>query len=202
MTFKLWADEAMTTEYGMAYTTSSRLQQVSFTEHGQSQRGVMYFGSPDATIKLENRAAPSTGDIILSVVDVLPEREDGATVAEGAVFQPAGGNGHVYRVQQGGILAASAPPYSAQTGEVFVDGTAQIVCLGQRHQPAAIKLALSESDLTSANGGAALTLGKTLNGGAAVAVHFEIGNAVSAYYDTLSSPMLSLELNDCVVLAV
>lgn len=187
MDFKLWADEAMTTEFGLAHP-DGRLRQLSFSQRGGSVSGVVYFGCPDASVKL----TADSGEIVLSTVDALPQR--GAVLAEGELFQPVGGNGYVYRVVRGGETAADTVYPTAGT---FADGTARVVCLGRRHLPSAVRLALSGDALAAAS--SELVLGQTLMGGAAVAVWYRVDNAVDEYYDALSVPMLAWVLNDCTV---
>ena len=201
ISFKLWANEAMTTEAGSAYS-GGRKQDVDFTASGQSRDFVFYFGSKTAGRRLQTAAAPGSNQVTIKPTDILPNRMASAAYALGALLEPATPNGYVYQVITAGTTAAAQPSYPLAVGGEVLDGTAKLRNIGAKHQVGAVKLALSAVGLANAAGGAALSLGHTINSGAAIAVHVRVGNAVSDIYDATATPILALSLNEVVETAV
>lgn len=197
ISFKLWADEAMTTEAGSAYAGGRKVD-VDFTAHGQSRDFVFYFGSKEVGRKLQAAAGPGSNDIVVSVVDILLNREAQKDYALNALLEPETDNGYVYKVVTAGTTADTAPSYPLAVGSEVMDGTARLVNIGAKHQVAAVKLALSAAGLDSATGGGSLALGHTLNSGAALAVHMRVTNAVADIYDATATPFLRLAINEVI----
>lgn len=199
--FKAWADEAMTREFGQAFGTS-RISYVSYGKAGAVIDTVLYFGSPDATIKLQNAATPGVGDIVLSVSDILQERAASTAYVTGQLIETSPPNSYIYRVTNGGTSASSAPTYPVSVGQTIADGTMSVKCLGKKHATTSVKLALSQAGLDTATGGAPLAIGKTINGGAAIAVWMRFTNSVPELYDALSYPTHDIQINDCAESAI
>lgn len=196
--FKLWQNETMTTEYG-SQGANSRFQTLNFDAAGGSIDLVMYFGSPNPAHTLRTAKNSGIDNITLTVADALPDRADNTAYAQGAIVEPAGGNGYLYQCSKAGSSAASAPRFVTTIGATIADGTAVWTCLGKRHNPSEIKLALSQAGLDSASAGGALSLGAELKGGAAVAIYVRITSAVNDLYNAGQTPQLAISINECAI---
>ena len=195
--FKLWQNETMTTEYGRQ-GANSRFQTLNFDAAGGSIDLVMYFGSPNKAYTLRTAKNSGIDNITLTVADALPDRADNTAYAVGAIVEPAGGNGYLYQCTTAGTTAA-APRFLTTVGATIADGTAVWTCLGKRHAPSEIKLALSKAGLDSATAGGALSLGAELKGGAAVVIYVRITSAVNDLYNAGQTPQLAISINECAI---
>lgn len=195
--FKLWQNEAMTTEYGRQ-GTNSRFQALNFDAAGGSIDLVMYFGSPNKAYTLRTAKNSGIDNITLTVADALPDRADNTAYVQGAIVEPAGGNGYLYQCTTAGTTA-TPPHFLTTVGATIADGTAVWTCLGKRHAPSEIKLALSKAGLDSATAGGALSLGAELKGGAAVAIYVRITSAVNDLYNAGQTPQLAISINECAI---
>lgn len=193
--FKLWQNEAMTTEYG-SQGANSRFQTLNFDAAGGSIDLVMYFGSPNPAHTLRTAKNSGIDNITLSVTDALADRAASTAYAVGAIVEPAGGNGYLYQCSKAGTTA-TAPNFLTTVGATIADGTAVWTCLGKRHTISEVKLALSQAGLDSA--GSTLSLGAELKGGAAVAIHARITSAVRDLYNAGQTPQLAISINECAV---
>lgn len=193
--FKLWQNEAMTTEYG-SQGANSRFQTLNFDAAGGSIDLVMYFGSPNPAHTLRTAKNSGIDNITLSVTDALADRADRTAYAVGAIVEPAGGNGYLYQCSKAGTTA-TAPNFLTTVGATIADGTAVWTCLGKRHAISEVKLALSQAGLDSA--GSTLSLGAELKGGAAVAIYARITSAVRDLYNAGQTPQLAIIINECAV---
>ncbi|WP_455016733.1 hypothetical protein, partial [Kingella oralis] len=191
--FKLWQNEAMTTEYG-SQGNGSRFQTLNFDAAGGSIDLVMYFGSPNKAYTLRTAKNSGIDNITLSVTDALADRADNTAYAVGAIVEPAGGNGYLYQCTTAGTTA-TPPHFLTTVGATIADGTAVWTCLGKRHAPSEIKLALSKAGLDSATAGGALSLGAELKGGAAIAIYVRITSAVNDLYNAGQTPQLAISIN-------
>ena len=195
--FKLWQNEAMTTEYG-SQGANTRFQTLNFDAAGGSIDLVMYFGSPNPAYTLRTAKNSGIDNITLSVTDALADRADNTAYAVGAIVEPAGGNGYLYQCTTAGTTA-TPPHFLTTVGATIADGTAVWTCLGKRHAPSEIKLALSQAGLDSATAGGALSLGAELKGGAAVAIYVRITSAVNDLYNAGQTPQLAISINECAI---
>ena len=195
--FKLWQNEAMTTEYG-SQGNGSRFQTLNFDAAGGSIDLVMYFGSPNKAYTLRTAKNSGIDNITLSVTDALADRADNTAYAVGAIVEPAGGNVYLYQCTTAGTTA-TPPHFLTTVGATIADGTAVWTCLGKRHAPSEIKLALSKAGLDSATAGGALSLGAELKGGAAIAIYVRITSAVNDLYNAGQTPQLAISINECAI---
>lgn len=195
--FKLWQNEAMTTEYG-SQGNGSRFQTLNFDAAGGSIDLVMYFGSPNKAYTLRTAKNSGIDNITLSVTDALADRANNTAYAVGAIVEPAGGNGYLYQCTTAGTTA-TPPHFLTTVGATIADGTAVWTCLGKRHAPSEIKLALSKAGLDSATAGGALSLGAELKGGAAIAIYVRITSAVNDLYNAGQTPQLAISINECAI---
>ncbi|RKW27110.1 MAG: hypothetical protein D8B42_09245 [Kingella sp. (in: b-proteobacteria)] len=195
--FKLWQNETMTTEYGRQ-GANSRFQTLNFDAAGGSIDLVMYFGSPNPAHTLRTAKNSGIDNITLSVTDALADRANNTAYTVGAIVEPAGGNGYLYQCTTAGTTA-TPPRFLTTVGATIADGTAVWTCLGKRHAPSEIKLALSKAGLDSATAGGALSLGAELKGGAAVAIYVRITSAVNDLYNAGQTPQLAISINECAI---
>lgn len=195
--FKLWQNETMTTEYG-SQGANSRFQTLNFDAAGGSIDLVMYFGSPNKAHTLRTAKNSGIDNITLSVTDALADRADNTAYPVGAIVEPAGGNGYLYQCTTAGTTA-TPPRFLTTVGATIADGTAVWTCLGKRHAPGEIKLALSKAGLDSATAGGALSLGAELKGGAAIAIYVRITSAVNDLYNAGQTPQLAISINECAI---
>ena len=193
--FKLWQNETMTTEYG-SQGANSRFQTLNFDAAGDSIDLVMYFGSPNPAHTLRTAKNSGIDNITLTVADALPDRADNTAYAVGAIVEPAGGNGYLYQCSKAGTTA-TPPRFLTTVGATIADGTAVWTCLGKRHNPSEIKLALSKAGLDSA--GNTLSLGAELRGGAAIAIYVRITSTVNDLYNAGQTPQLAININECAI---
>lgn len=195
--FKLWQNETMTTEYG-SQGANSRFQTLNFDAAGGSIDLVMYFGSPNTAYTLRTAKNSGIDNITLTPADALVDRADNTAYALGTIVEPAGGNGYIYQCTTAGTTA-TPPRFLTTVGATIADGTAVWTCLGKRHAPSEIKLALSQAGLDSASAGGALSLGAELKGGAAIAIYVRITSAVSDLYNAGQTPQLAININECAI---
>lgn len=195
LSFKLWADEAMTTEAGTVLNGQKK-QDIDFNAVGEVKNLLFYFGSKTAGRKLQTVAAPGVADIAITPTDILPNRQNNTAYALNMLLEPATDNGFVYRVIAAGTSASAEPAYPQGVGSEVLDGSVRLQNIGRKHEVGSIRLALSAAGLNTATAGAALPLGKTLNSGAALALHVRVTNAVADFYNATGYPMLALEINE------
>ena len=194
--FKLWQNEAMTTEYG-SQGANSRFQTLNFDAAGGSIDLVMYFGSPNPAHTLRTAKNSGIDNITLSVTDALADRAASTAYAVGAIVEPAGGNGYLYQCSKAGTTATTTPNFLTTVGATIADGTAVWTCLGKRHPISEVRFALSKAGQTSA--ATPLSLGAELRGGAAVAIYARITSAVRDLYNAGQTPQLAISINECAV---
>lgn len=202
MAFGLWANEAMTQKIGDA-TTNPQANHLGIMMENQAYVDkVFYFGSTNTAEQLQTQNNSGMDNIMITPVDALPNRVGNTAYNVGDVVEPANGGGYVYQCITAGTTAATAPSWLKTANSNTADGTVVWRCKGKRYNPSDIKLALSQADLNSAVGGAALSLGNTVKGGAAIAIYVRFMGSVSDKYDLRSKDFVSLDLNPCIVGAV
>lgn len=198
MSFKIWADESMTTEFAQS-AGSLRHLGVVFQDNAPRDF-VFYLGSKDANVKLQTVNNAGSAPITIAPIDTLPDHALSTAYALGDVCEPASGNGMIYQCTQAGTSGTRSPTWIASVGASVTDGNVIWRCMGKRQTVASVKLALSNADLTNTQGGASLAIAPEIVGGVAVAIHMRITPA-DALYDLLDKAQLRLQLNECQVVA-
>ena len=191
--FQFYKDEEMT-------KTTSLIQNTGIVGEKNIVSGVIYFGCPDKKLQLQTRAESGINPIMISPFFRLPEIARNTQYTKTATRNTdLALNGFVYRLVQSGKTAANAPLFSQKIGDEVMDGTALWRCVAEAHKIAEIKLALSEEQLETAAAGSPLSIGRTVKGGAAVAIYYSLENGVDRIFSDFDCPQLSLSINECVI---
>lgn len=191
--FQFYEDEEMT-------KTTSLIENTGIVGEKNVVSGVIYFGCPDKNLQLQTRAESGINPIMISPFFRLPEIARNTQYTKTATRNTdLALNGFVYRLVQSGKTAANAPLFSQNIGDEIMDGTALWRCVAEAHKVAEIKLALSEEQLETAAAGTPLSIGRTVKGGAAVAIYYSIENGVDRIFSDFDCPQLSLSINECVI---
>lgn len=188
--FKLYTDSGLTTEYGGVATLT---HQTDLSDNPQDIQ--LWLGSTNSAVKLQANSNPGVDNINLTPAFLLSvwQASTAYVVADRRV--PTVQNGYVYAVKSitgGGTTGASEPTWPTAIGSTVVDNEVTWECLSKDHDTTEIKLATTVAGLTSATGGAALSLGTEILGGSvnAVEVNIRIENSV----DVVASTGLNYEL--------
>lgn len=195
--FSLFTDSALTTEFNGTFTL---VHQTDLSDNPQDFQ--LWLGSPLSDRQLQTTVNPGIDDIILDVVDTLPNWEVATAYTAGQSVQPSVGNenGFRYRCATGGTSHASVEPTWPITGvgSTVADGTVLWEFVGAKHEETEIKLALTAGGLGAATPGASLNLGDTILGGdtEAIEINIRVTNAVDIVSNNSGTPEISLSLND------
>ena len=189
-TFSVWANQEMTIPL-------TGIEQTTIINENNVLRGVFYFGSPQSGVKLQTEINAGVDNVSL-----FPKiRLSG--IERNTEYQLLNCNdyivsGWVYRLIQAGTTASNQPQYTQSIGSTITDGSARFQCVSKCHPITEIKLALSELLLNSAIAGTGVQLGNTINGGSAIAIHYEITDTFTQVFSTFTCPQLCIAINDCV----
>lgn len=199
LSFKLYTDSGLTTEYG---GTSTLTHESDLSDNPQDLQ--LWFGSTLSSRKLEAQSNPGIDQVTLTPTDILPEWIASNPYSLGNTAEPTVDNTYRYVVTTAGTSAASEPTWPTSIGSTVVDGTVTWTCVAKTHQPTEIKLATTAAGLGAAVAGDPLNLGATINGGVAgaVEVNIRITNAVTTVSTNVGNPELSLYINAVVESAV
>lgn len=197
MTTIFYRDEAMTTPIG----TVDDLQRLSFVHREGVATGdaVIWVGYPDPLVKVVPTPESGAAEITLSVVDALPDWAASKAYALGALLEPSGGNGYMYKCTKAGTSAAAAPAtWPVERGAVVKSGTAEFTNLGPRFAPVNIKLAKSKAGLDTAAGGGSISFGAAIVGSskAATPVYIRCANPSAVVRSDETQPSLRLRLTE------
>lgn len=162
--------------------------------------GVIYFGCPDKKLQLQTKSESGINPVTISPFFRLPEIARNTQYTKNATKNTdLALNGFVYRLVRSGKTAETAPLFSQNIGDEIMDGTAVWRCVAETHKLTEIKLSLSETGLETAGVGSPLSIGRTVKGGAAVAIYYSIENGVDRIFSDFDCPQLSLSINECVI---
>lgn len=193
LSFKLYTDSNLTTEYsGISQFT----HQTDLSDNPQDI--VLYFGSTNATRRLEANSNPGVDNITLTPTDTLPEWVTATAYALDDQVEPTVDNTYVYRCTTAGTSGGTEPTWPTVVGSTVTDGTVVWTCYAKNHQPTEIKLATTSAGLNTATAGAALSLGTTIAGGSAnaVEVHVRVTNAVTTPMTTVNNHHIGIYINE------
>jgi hypothetical protein len=198
--FGLWNDTSLTSAF------SGILSIINYTDFSDNpQDFVLYVGSPTSTTKLQALSNPGVDNITITPSDILPEWEATTAYVLGDIVQPVGGNGLIYKCTTAGTSDSGEPSWpTTGLGSTVVDDTVVWTLYAAHHPATEIKLALTSLGLDSATGGAALSLGPTINGGSAsrVSVYIRITNTVATVSNNSGNEEIGIVLNSVVELGV
>lgn len=201
MAFNIWADEQMQTLYGVQ-NGNNRLKPIVFTEKGAQQDIKFFLGSPEQTEKLVTVQNSGVDKVTLQIKNAMPPRMAKNNYAVGDVVEPEETNGFLYRCITAGVSGENKPVWIDQVNSNTADGEVVWRCIGEKEQINSVRLALSESDLDNAQGGAPLAIATEIVGGSAIAIYVRIQSDLKHIYSLLDKPQLSLTLNESQVVAV
>lgn len=195
LSFKLYTDSSLTSVYG---GTTTLTHESDLSDNPQDLQ--LWFGSTNATRKLEAQSNPGVDQVSLTPTDILPEWVASTAYSLGDTAEPTVDNTYRYTVTTAGTSAASEPTWPTSIGSTVVDGTVTWTCIAKTHQPTEIKLASTAAGLDAAVAGDPLNLGASITGGVAgaVEVNVRITNAVTEVSTNAGHPELALFINSVI----
>ncbi len=201
LSFKLYTDSGLTTPFG------GTLQLTHNTDLSDNpQDFTFYFGSTDATKKLQANSNPGTDQITLTPTDTIATWTTAHGYIIGDTVEPTSPNGKVYKCTTAGTSHASVEPSwpTSSIGSTVSDGTCVWTLLGAKHATTEIKLALTGGGLGAATPGAALNLGTEIDGsvGDAIPVHMRVTNAVTNVRNDTGHAEIGIYINTVIETAI
>lgn len=191
--FGLWNDTALTSPF------SGTLSVINYTDLSDNpQDFILYLGSPTTGKTLYEQSNPGVGNITLTPTDILPEWEADTVYTVGTIVQPVGGNTLIYKCTTAGTSDSSEPSWPISgIGSTVVDNTCIWELYAAHHPATEIKLALSSGALSSATGGAALSVGTSVLGGTSnyVAIYIRITNTVTTVSNNTGNEEIGINNN-------
>ena len=188
LSFKLWQDEAMTAALPVENGVPVLRIEFNGTE---TKTGVLYFGSKTVGRQLGVQASSIDTNIKLSAAEANQAWVANKAVTAGKIVQPE--NGFMYRAAKGGTTASAVPTWPTTSDTGVDDGTTRWVNIGRAFDVSNLKLALSESALTSAT--QTINLAAILNSGAPVAVWFRAVNTDAYLRSDATDPIVRIQIN-------
>lgn len=196
LSFKFYTDDGLVTPYS---GTTNVSHNTDLSDNPQDF--VLYFGSNEADRVLEAASNPGVDDIEITPTDILPEWAAATAYVLGDHVEPTVDNTYTYDCTTAGTSHASVEPtWPTTIGVTVADGTVVWTCVAKNHPTTEIKLATTSGGLAAATGGAALSLGTSIDSGVAnaVEVHFRITNTVTTASSTINNAELSIAMNNVI----
>ena len=191
LSFKLWLDEAMTA--ALPVENGTPVLRIEFNG-AETKTGVLYFGSKTIGRQLGVQASSTDTKIKLSVAETNQAWAAGKAVMAGKIVQPE--NGFMYRATKGGTTGLATPVWPTTPDTGVDDGTTRWVNIGKAFDMSDIKLAISESGLTS--GSQTIDLASILASGAAVPIWFKATNTDAYLRSDATDPIIEFNINDVI----
>lgn len=199
-TFGLWNDSACTSAF------SGILSLVNYTDLSDNpQDNILYLGSPASSRTLEATSNPGVDNITLTPVNTSPIWVATTAYALGKILTPTSPNGFVYICVSAGTSGSSEPTWPiVGLGSTVVDGTCMWALYAVHHPATEIKLALSSGGLSSATGGAALSVGTSISSLAAnaVAIYIRVTNTVTTVSNNTGNAEIGVLINSVIEVGV
>lgn len=197
LSFKLYTDDALTTPFSGLFQLT---HQTDLSDNPQDYQ--LWFGSTISGQQLQANSDPGVDNITLTPTDTLDGWEVATAYGLGAMIEPSTPNGFVYRATVAGTSHATTEPTwpIVGIGSTVTDGTVTWALVGAKHPITELKLALTAGGLAGATGGAALSLGTTIDGGVvnAVEVNLRITNTVTTVYSDTGYPEIGVYINEVI----
>jgi hypothetical protein len=194
-TFLLATNAELTTEFS---GTLNLTHKTDLSDNPQDF--TLYFGSLSTVDRVLQAASnPGVDNIVISIVDTLPEWEASTAYTLGQHAQPTTPNGKRYEISTAGTTGGSEPTWpTSPIGATVNDGSATWMLMGAKHEVEEIKLATTSGGLTGATGGASLSLGAEIESGEAdaVEIHIRVTNAVTNVGNNIIDPDIKLSINE------
>lgn len=193
-TFDLYTDSGLTTAF------TGTLTFTHFTDLSDNpQDGVLYLGSTNSARKLQANSDPGVDNITVTPTDGIDDWAGTTAYSLNDRVEPTTPNGYVYECTTAGTSGSGEPtwPTTGIGSSTVSDGTVVWTLLSARHEITEVKLATTSGGLAGATGGAALSLGNTINGGSgnAAQIHYRITNAVTNVADNTNYAAITLNIN-------
>lgn len=161
--------------------------------------GPYYVGSTETSRTLEATSNPGVDNITITPTDSLAAWQASTAYSLGDRVQPVTPNGLVYECTTAGTSNSSEPTWpTSSIGDTVVDNTAVWTYVAAKHPTTEVKLATTSGGLPGATGGAALSLGTSIDSGTgnAVEVHIRVTNAVTTVISNTGYPEITLNINE------
>jgi hypothetical protein len=193
LSFKLYNDDLLTS----TFSGTLQLTHESDLSDG-AQDFVKYFGSTVVDRQLQTSTSPGVGNITLTPTYILPDWAVVTAYSLGDSVIPTTPNGYRYECTTAGTShATTEPTWPTSISSTVADGTVVWTCIAEDRPITEIKLATSSVGLDSATGGAALSLGTSVDSGVAnaVEVHIRITNTIETVSSTFGTPEIGININ-------
>ena len=188
LTFKLWQDQAMT----QALPNFDNWPVIRVDYNGaETKTGVLYFGSKTVGRQLGVQASSTDANPKLSIAETNQAWVASKAVTAGKIVQPE--NGYMYRASKGGTTGSTEPTWPTTTDTGVDDGTTRWVNIGKAFDKSFIKLALSESGLSS--GSDTINLPAIINSGAPIPIWFKATNTDAYLRSDATDPIVRIQIN-------
>lgn len=196
LSFRLFDNAALTIQ---TPGTIQFTHQSDFSDNPQNRR--KWFGSPLSARKLQANSNPGVANITITPVYILPDR---ANLTPYTLGQSVRVGNFRYVAQTAGETAASAPTFATAIGSTVLDGSVLWRCEAAARKITDYKLALTEAGLSTATGGASLSLGVEILGGSANApeMWMQVNNEVGTVSSNSAQPEIALAINEVIETAV
>ena len=195
LTFKLWQDQAMT--QALPNFEGCPVIRVDYSG-AETKIGVLYFGSKTVGRQLGVQASSTDANPKLIVAESNQAWVASKAVTAGKIVQPE--NGYMYRASKGGTTGATVPVWSTTVDTGIDDGTTRWVNIGKAFDKSFIKLALSESGLSS--GSDIINLPAIINSGAPIPIWFKAINTDAGLRSDATDPIVRIQINKVIEKAV
>lgn len=192
-TLEIYSNSGLTTIFG-----SSKVLSHNADLSGEPKVFTMWIGSNASDRIFYASSAPAVDNIVISVVDSLPEWQASHTYTLGQSVEPTVGNGLRYECTTAGTSGASQPTWpTGAIGSIVTDGTVVWTLKAASHPISEVKLASTEAGLASAIAGASLSLGTSISSGVAGAkpVWVQVTNTVTTVSNNSGTPEIELQIN-------
>lgn len=188
ISFKFFIDEQMTTP--LPIENGVPVLRIEFNG-AETKTGILYFGSKTIGRQLGVQASSTDTKIKLSVAEANQAWQAGKAVTAGKIVQPE--NGYMYRASKGGTTGSTEPTWPTTTDTGVDDGTTRWVNIGKAFDKSFIKLALSESGLSS--GSDIINLPTVINSGAPIPIWFKAINTDAGLRSDATDPIVRIQIN-------
>lgn len=199
-TFGIFTSGAMTSEH------SGFLDLIHQTDESDNpQDTIVYFGSlgsgglDTADRQCQADSDPGVDNIVIDIVDILPEWDNATAYVVGDCVQPTTPDGYRYRCTTAGTSGGSEPGTwnNGAIGATTTDNTVVWTMVSAKHEVTEVVLALSSPDLATNTPGASLSLGNTVTSGTSgdIPIYIRVINNVNTVSNNTATPEIALQWN-------
>ena len=188
LSFQLYTDEQM--KAPLPVENGKPVLRIEFNG-AETKQGVLYFGSKLLGRQLTPQASSTDTNVKLIVAESNQAWVASKAVTAGKIVQPE--NGYMYRASKGGTTGATTPVWLTTVDTGVDDGTTRWVNIGKAFDKSFIKLALSESGLSS--GSDIINLPAIINSGAPIPIWFKAINTDAGLRSDATDPIVRIQIN-------